>query len=135
MKATISAVLQKKKSWREETKTCLVKVEANPEEKETVAEQREVPKEEAAVETIGALKKRYGDRHLAVGRRRQLKKRTKGDGGSRQKLAVVRKGMTRRAGVARRKGGSHNGPTVEQRRRKNRTTDSVGRGTSKGRTF
>jgi hypothetical protein len=43
-----------------EIKTCLVGVEAmdlekNPEEKEIVAEQRHVPKEEAAVKTVGAL--------------------------------------------------------------------------------
>jgi hypothetical protein len=37
----------------------------------SVAEQQEVPKEEAAVETIGALEDRCGDRHLALGRRRQ----------------------------------------------------------------
>jgi hypothetical protein len=39
-------------------------------ERDAVAEHREVPKEEAAVETFGALKKRYGDRYLATGSRR-----------------------------------------------------------------
>jgi hypothetical protein len=34
--------------------------EANPEEKEYEAEHEEVPKEEAAVKTVGALKKRLG---------------------------------------------------------------------------
>lgn len=38
MKATVSAILQKMKFWREETKTCVVEVqetelEANPEER------------------------------------------------------------------------------------------------------
>jgi hypothetical protein len=35
----------------------------------------EVPKEEASVKSLRALKKQNGDRHLAVGRRRQPKKR------------------------------------------------------------
>jgi hypothetical protein len=61
MKATVSAILQKMKSWREEMKTCVVEVEAtdletNPEEKEPVAGQQVVPKEETAVKTVRALK-------------------------------------------------------------------------------
>jgi hypothetical protein len=36
---------------------------------ETLVEHEEVPKEEAAMETVRAQKKRYGDRHLAIGRR------------------------------------------------------------------
>jgi hypothetical protein len=46
---------------------------------------------------------RYGDRHLAVGRRRQLKKRTLGDSGFWQKLAAARGQLTRRAIAAPRK--------------------------------
>jgi hypothetical protein len=52
-------------------------LESNPEEKEAVAEHKEVPKEKTALKIIGALEDRYGDRHLAVGRRRQQKERTK----------------------------------------------------------
>jgi hypothetical protein len=120
MKATVSAISQTIKSWREEPKTCLVQVEAtdleaNPEEKETVAEQQEVPKEEAALKTVKTLMKRYGDRHLAVGRRRQLQKQNQGHGVLRKKMAAARGGMTRHAGVARSKGHGHKGPTVEQR--------------------
>jgi hypothetical protein len=60
-----------------EIKTCLVEVEAtdleaNSEDKQTIAEQQEVSKEETAVKTVRALKKWYGDWHLAVGCRRQL---------------------------------------------------------------
>jgi hypothetical protein len=44
-------------------------LEANREKSEAIAEQQEVPKKEAAVETIRALEARYWDRHLAVGRR------------------------------------------------------------------
>jgi hypothetical protein len=60
-------------------------LEANPKEKEAVAEHPEVPYEQAALEIIGAL----GDRHLAVGYRRQPTKRTHGDGGSRQKSVAA----------------------------------------------
>jgi hypothetical protein len=48
----------------------------------SVSVHEEVPKEEATVKTFRALKKRYGDQHLAVGRRLQLKKWTQGKGGS-----------------------------------------------------
>jgi hypothetical protein len=37
------------------------KLEANPEKRDAKVEHREVPKEEAVVETFGALKKRYWD--------------------------------------------------------------------------
>jgi hypothetical protein len=53
----------------------------------SVLEHQEVPKEEAAVETIEALEDRYGNQHL-VGCRGWLKKRIKGHDGSRQKLVA-----------------------------------------------
>jgi hypothetical protein len=40
------------------------------------------------VETIGALVDRYGDWHLTIGRRQQLKKWTQCNSESQQKLAV-----------------------------------------------
>jgi hypothetical protein len=43
---------------------------------------------------IRALKERYGDRHLAIERCRQLKKQTQGDDGSWKKLAAACRGMT-----------------------------------------
>jgi hypothetical protein len=76
------------------------------------------------MKTVRALKKQYGDRHLAVGRRRQLKKRTQGDGGSRKKLAAACRGMTCRAIPALRKG-RHQGPG----------RDNVARGAPKGQTL
>jgi hypothetical protein len=54
-----------------------------------IAEQKEVPNEEAKVETVGGLGDRYGERRLVVGRLRQLKKRIQGSGGSWQKLATT----------------------------------------------
>jgi hypothetical protein len=50
-----------------------------------VAAQPEESNEETAVETMGALEGQYGDRHLAVGRRRHSKKRTQVDCVSRKK--------------------------------------------------
>jgi hypothetical protein len=84
----------------------------------SVAERQKFLKEGAALETIGALEDRHGDRQLAVGRRRQPKKRTQSDGGSRKYLAVALRRMIRRAVPARCKGSSHRGPTVDKRRRK-----------------
>jgi hypothetical protein len=49
-------------------------LEANPEEIASEAEHEEVPKEEAAVETSGALKERYRDLQLATRCHDQLKK-------------------------------------------------------------
>jgi hypothetical protein len=56
-------------------------LETNREKFEAVADHQEIRNEEAAVETIRALEDRYGDWHLAVGRCRQPKKWTQGDGG------------------------------------------------------
>jgi hypothetical protein len=88
---------------------CLEKMEANPEEQKSVAVHEEIPKEEAAGETFGALKKRHEDRYLAVGRRRKPKKRTQGNGGSRKKSAATLSGMTCHAGVVWRKGHGRQG--------------------------
>jgi predicted dinucleotide-utilizing enzyme len=44
-------------------------MEASREKSEAIVEQQDVPKEGAAVETIGALEDRYGDWHLVIGRR------------------------------------------------------------------
>jgi hypothetical protein len=111
--------------YQEATEACLESKKPTSVEMESEAEHEEVLKEEAAVEAYGALKERYGDRHLAVGRRQQLKKRSQGDGGSRKKLAAARRGMTRRAIPAPRMGHGRQGPG----------RDNVARGTLKGRTF
>jgi hypothetical protein len=70
---------------REATEAYPERMEANAKKIKSVALHEEVPKEEATVRIFGAQKKRYGDRHLAVRRRRQLKKRTQSDGGSLKK--------------------------------------------------
>jgi hypothetical protein len=81
------------KANREVSEACAEKMVANPDELKSVAVHEEVPKEEIAVNTFGTLKKWYGDRHLAVRRRRKSKKRTQGNGGSPMKLAVAFRGV------------------------------------------
>jgi hypothetical protein len=93
----------------------LEKMEANLEEMKSVAVHTEVPKEEAALKTVRALKERYGVWHLTVEHRRQPKKWTQGNGGSQKKLAAACKGMTYCAGVAWHKGRGHTELMVKQR--------------------
>jgi hypothetical protein len=95
---------------------CVGKLEANRETSDATAEHQEVPKVEAAVETIGALKDLYGDLHVAVRRRRQPKKWTQD--------TAARRWMTRRAVPAPHKGRGRHRPRK----------DDV-RGTPKGRMF
>jgi hypothetical protein len=54
------AIIQEMKSWREETKLCPQKWQANAEGKKAVAERQEVPNDWAATEMIGAVKDRSG---------------------------------------------------------------------------
>jgi hypothetical protein len=65
----------------EKTETCVrplkvTDLEANPEATQAVMEKQEVRNEEMIVDAIGALEDRYRDRHLAVRRRQEPKKRT-----------------------------------------------------------
>jgi hypothetical protein len=83
---------------------------------EPVSEHEGVPNEEAAVETFEALKKRLGDRNIALGCRGKPKKRTQGNGGSRMKLVAALRG---------RKGKCRQG----------QGQDNVARRALKGRTF
>jgi hypothetical protein len=64
-------------------------MEANPEETESVVVHEEVPTEEVAMKTFGALKKQY----LVVGRRRKPKKRIQDNCVSRKKLAATCRGI------------------------------------------
>jgi hypothetical protein len=68
----------------------------------------EVAKEEAAVETFGALKKQHTGWHLATGHCVKLKERNQGNGGSQKKLAAACRRMTHHTEVAWHKGHSKN---------------------------
>lgn len=70
---------------------CLEKMEANPGKLQSVAMHQVVCKEEATVETIGAMEGHYGDRHLAIDCHQQPEKGTRVDSGSRTKLAAARR--------------------------------------------
>jgi hypothetical protein len=102
---------------QEATEACLKGKEATSLEVESVMVQEEVPKEEAAVESFGALKKWHRDQCLAIGCHRELKKLTQGDGGSWKKLAITCRGMTHQEGVVQHKGCGHEdeGSMVKQR--------------------
>jgi hypothetical protein len=76
------------------------KMEANPEEMKSLAVHEEVPNEEAAVETFGALKEQCEDWHLDMGCCRQLKKWTQGNDESQKKLTTACRGMTHHAILA-----------------------------------
>jgi hypothetical protein len=122
--AEIKNIQEKTEKNQEEMKAmvdaCLDKVKANPEkmkagleEMKVVAEHQEVPKEEAAVETTRALEGRYGDWHLAAGRRCQQNKWTKSDGGSQKKLVTAHRQMMCHAVPAPRKGHGRQGPAKD----------------------
>jgi hypothetical protein len=71
-----------------------------PEDMESEVEHREVPTEEAAVKSSGTMKKRHRGRHIAAGRRSEPKELTRGDCGSRRKLAAACRKASSRARVA-----------------------------------
>jgi hypothetical protein len=86
MGASMNALRKETTACQEAMGACLESKEPASMEKEPVAVHEEVPKEEAAVKTVRPLRKW----HLDAGRRRQLKKRTHGDRGSRKKLTTAR---------------------------------------------
>jgi hypothetical protein len=57
-------MIAKMDAWIEEMEACVGKLEANPQKLNATAKAR---KEEATMQTFGALKKCYGDWHLGVG--------------------------------------------------------------------
>jgi hypothetical protein len=108
-------------AWQKEMMACQESMEACLESKEpasvevmAVALHEEVPKEEATVESFGGPKKQNGDRNLAIGRRRKLKKMTQGNCQSRKKLFITCRRMTHHAIPACREGRGHKGPTLER---------------------
>jgi hypothetical protein len=87
-------IITEMKSWQEETKAILEKWKANPEETDqnktrSKAEHEELPKEEATVKPVRAIKKWYGDQNLAIRHCQKLKKRTHSNDGSQKKLAAA----------------------------------------------
>jgi hypothetical protein len=77
-------MLARTKICLEETET--TDLEANLEATEPESEHMKVLKEDAAMETFGAPKEWYGNRHLAVGHRRLTKKLTQSKVGRRPQM-------------------------------------------------
>jgi hypothetical protein len=75
--------------------------ETTPEDVEAV--HREVPMEDAVVKLVRGRKKRHRGRHISAGRRRKPKELTRGDCGSRGKLAAACRKVSCHAAVAWRK--------------------------------
>jgi hypothetical protein len=75
MMANMDVCVAEMRAWqkevtpcREATEACLEKAkEPNSVKIESIAVHEEVPKDKAAVKTVRALKKQYGDQHLAIG--------------------------------------------------------------------
>jgi hypothetical protein len=70
---------------------------------QSVGEHQEVPREEAAVIPVRGRKRRHRGRKQAAGRHGEPKELTRGDRGSRKKLAAACRKVSRRATVAWRK--------------------------------
>jgi hypothetical protein len=75
-------------------------LKGNPEEMECESEHKEIPKEDAVVKPVEGRKKRHRGQKLAAGRHGEPKELTRGDCGSRRKLAAACRKVSRRARVA-----------------------------------
>jgi hypothetical protein len=89
----------------EELTETIEKTQAEPREEmmQPVGEHQEVPREDAVVKPVRRRKKRHRGRKQAAGRRVEPKELTRGNCGSRKKLAAVCRKASRRATVAWRK--------------------------------
>jgi hypothetical protein len=97
-------------AYHERMMACLGKTEADTEKTEpdpgmmqSTEEDQEIPKGEAAAMLVGEPRKRCRVRNMAVERRQKRKERTRGNRGSRRKLAAACRKVSRPAKVAWRK--------------------------------
>jgi hypothetical protein len=123
--AEMRALQKETTACKEAPEACLESKEPASLQIESEAEHEEVPKQEAAVKPVRALKKWHGDQNLALGSHQKLKKRTQGSGGSQKKIYATCTGMTNHAGVAGCKRHGHQG----------QGQNNVVQGTQKGRAF
>jgi hypothetical protein len=89
----------------DETTACHVatKTEPDPGKLQFVEEHQEIPKEDAAVMPVRALRKLRRGRNLAAGRRQKPKGRIRASCESSRRLTVAGRKVSRRAEMARRK--------------------------------
>jgi hypothetical protein len=109
MRSIVNALTEDMKKDRKETMSCQVTTvvcldskEPNPEDMESEVEHWEVPMEEAAVKSLGAMKKRYRGWKLAARRHGEPKELTR-DCGSQRKMAAAYRKVSHCAAVAQRK--------------------------------
>jgi hypothetical protein len=110
------------------------KIQPNPRMMQSVAEHQKVPKEEAAVMPVRGLRKRRGDRNLAVGHHQKPKGRIEASCESRKRLTVAGRRMICCAGVAwfRRMLSGRTGPGT-RRNKEPRNDERTGRDCGKAR--
>jgi hypothetical protein len=146
MRSTVSALEKKMdaliadmKGGQKERTACHKEMEANPKKMEpnpeimqSEAEHQEVPKECAMVKLVRGLSKGHRGWNLAEEHHGQPKEWTWRHCESWKKLAAAKRKMTCHAGVAQRKGCSHEELSVDQGQRKNQTRNKFARGTQKG---
>jgi hypothetical protein len=82
------------------TEADIEKIEPDLEMMQSVGDHQEVPEEGAIEKTVQGRKRRHRGRKQAAGRRAEPKELTRGDCGSRRKLAAACRKVSRRAGVA-----------------------------------
>jgi hypothetical protein len=86
----------------DETTTCneVTETELDPRMMQSIEEQQEITKEDSAVMAVGEPRKRRRVCNLAVERRQKRKERTRGNCGSRRKVAAACRKVSRHAKVA-----------------------------------
>jgi hypothetical protein len=101
----MKAVMQPIRSELDETTACneAIETEPNPGMMQSIEEHQEIPKEDAAVMPVGELRKRHRFCNLASECRQKMRERTRGNSGSRRKLAAACRKVSRHAKVAWRK--------------------------------
>jgi hypothetical protein len=98
----MKAVIQPIRSELGEMIACngVTETEPDPEMMQSIEEHQAIPKEDAAVMPIGGPRKRHRVCNLAAEHRQKMRERTRGNSGSRRKLAGACKKVSCRAKVA-----------------------------------
>jgi hypothetical protein len=96
------AAIQSIWSELDETTTCREEMETEPDPgmMQSIEEQQEIPKEDAAVMSVGRLRKRRRVCDLAAEHHQKMRERTRGNSGSRRKLAAACRKVSLRSKVA-----------------------------------
>jgi hypothetical protein len=99
----LRACRNERRACQETTEASLERKEPASDKMESEAEHWEAPEKDAIVKPVEGQKKRHKGRKQAAGRRREPKELSRGDCGSRRKLAAAFRKVSQRATVAWRK--------------------------------